>query len=484
MQQRYRALDIDADAETGVISPMHAVIICHEFTSRFNTSLEFADRLARAGHRVTYISHADVGDVVAVHGHAFRRLSSMPADPPRLERPRLRDLVPWVKTSRRLRRATAVDDEIEGVVVGLDPDIVLVDIEMHYAVIAISHLPVPTVLYMNWFCIYRLPDVPPMSSGLVPIGGRENTRLVRRAWQRSRIRTWKRRIRHKLGPGMVGDLLRPISYATYRYADVRAVARARRVPLELRTSRSQWLEPIMFMDLPVLSFTALEMELPHDRHPNMRYVGPMIADRRPVRAAERASLDAWNEFLAVAEASDDRGPMVYCSLGSYLTDVDFLRTVVEAFRHRPDWSLVLGLGRKVTREALGETPTNVLVLDWAPQLDILAVADAAIVHGGSSSVHECIANAVPLLVYPPGWLDLDQRGNAARIEYHGLGLVGRMGPDGPDQIEAHLDRLLSDPSYRSNVRAMQEVFDRYRDAGTAVHTLEQELRSARTDAPD
>lgn len=463
---------------------MHVAIISHDLTSRFNTSLEFADRLALAGHRVTYITHADVGDIVNAHGHDFRRLSSTPAHSPWLTRPSLRGLFPWIRKARQLRRSTADDDEIERTVSAVNPDILLIDIEMHYAVIAVTHIPIPAVLYMNWFCIYRLPDMPPMNSGFAPTGTKSDSRRIRLAWQRARIDVLIRRIRRKLGPAMIGDLLRPISYATYHYADVEAAARARRVRLGARSDRRQWLEPLMFMDLPVLSFTAREMDFPHDPHPNMRYVGPMIANARPSGDEDQTSLDAWEEYLVAMDEDPDRGPIVYCSLGSYLTDLTFLQTVVEAFRRRPEWNLVLGLGRQVNRDALGETPANVLVLDWAPQLEALNVASAAISHGGSSSVHECIANAVPILVYPPGRHDLDQNGNAARVEHHGLGLVGQWGVDGPAEIVAHLDRLISEPSFRSNVAAMREIFGAYRANGTAVLTLELELRSARADAAD
>lgn len=462
---------------------MHVAIISHELISRFNTSMEFADRLALAGHRVTYITHADVGVMVRAHGHGFRQLSSTPARPTWLRRPSLRGLVPWVQRARDLRNITAADDEIERTVAAIDPDLLLIDIEMHYAVIAATELPVPAMLYMNWFCIYRMPDVPPMNSAIVPTGTKEDSRRIQRAWRRARVDTWMRRVRRKLGPATIGDLLRPVSYATYHYADVKAVARARRVNLKARSNRREWLEPLMFMDLPVLSFTAREMDFPYDTHPNMRYVGPMIADARPVSNADQASHDAWIDYLSARDPSVDHGPVVYCSMGSYLTDVGFLRTVIEVFRRRPEWSLVLGLGRQVTREALGDTPANVFVLDWAPQLEVLALADAAIIHGGSSSVHECIVNDVPVVVYPPGRGDLDQAGNAARVEYHGLGLVGKWGSDGPAEIEAHLDRLISEPSFVANIAAMREVFNTYRTDDTAIAALERQLSAAGGDAP-
>ncbi len=458
---------------------MHIAMICHEFTSRLNTSLEFADRLRAAGHRVTYVSHADVGDAVALHGHGFHRLSSTPADPPRLGRPSIRRMIPWTLESLRLRKATAGDVEIERCLSEIGPDCLVIDIEMHYATIAATNLGLPVVLYMNWFSIFRQPDIPPMSSGLIPSGTGSDRNSIRRAWRRVTVDAWIGRIRRKLGRAMIGDHLRPISYATYHYADLKEVARAREVSLHQRADRHQWLIPLMFMDVPILSFTAREMELPSVPHPNMRYVGPMVPDRRMESFTDE--LSEWNRYRAEIRANRVSGPIVYCSLGSFVTDVRFIRKVVDVFRHRRDWNLVVGLGHKATRTSLGPVPENVLLLDWAPQLEVLSVADAAITHGGSSSVHECIVNAVPLLVYPPENEPLDRAGNAARVQFHGLGLRGRRASDEPSDIEHHLDRLLTDPSFIERLTDMQRIFEQYRSSDTAVEVLEAEYQLALTE---
>ena len=275
---------------------MHVVILSQQLTSTFNTSLEFADRLSSAGHRVSYVTHADVEATVRRHGHGMHRLTGAPANPARLSAPDLRRPFSWMSDSLATRAATARDDEIERAIGALRPDILAIDLEMHYATIAVTHIPVPAVYFTNFFSVFRGPDIPPMSSAYVPTGGPADERGIRQAWRRERVETYTLRFRGKFGKGMIGDVFRPISYDTVAYADVKAVARARNVDLRARTSRREWLDPVMFMDLPVLSFTAREMEFPHRPHPNMRYVGPMIPRTRSEGRVDAASEAGWSDF--------------------------------------------------------------------------------------------------------------------------------------------------------------------------------------------
>ena len=202
----------------------------------------------------------------------------------------------------------------------------------------------------------------------------------------------------------------------------------------------------------------------------------MIPDRRPEARLDETSRALWDRFV---EGIGDK-PIVYCSLGSFLTDVDFLRKVVDVFRRRHDWQLVMGLGRMASRADLGDVPDNVLVLDWAPQLEVLAHADVAITHGGTSSIHECIVNGVPVLVCPPNRPDLDQTGNAARVVYHGLGLRGAFDSDTSQDIERNIERLLTDRHFTESLTEMLTVFDRYRMDDVGVRTLEAEYEARRS----
>ncbi len=115
---------------------------------------------------------------------------------------------------------------------------------------------------------------------------------------------------------------------------------------------------------------------------------------------------------------------------------------------RPDWDLVVSLGGRTPLPDLGAVPSNVHLLPWVPQLEVLRHADVAVVHGGIGTVEECIASRVPMLVYCG--FETDMGGNAARVWHHGVGVVGDP-RDSPEKIRARIDHLLSDSRFATNL---------------------------------
>lgn len=63
---------------------------------------------------------------------------------------------------------------------------------------------------------------------------------------------------------------------------------------------------------------------------------------------------------------------------------------------------------------------KILISQWIPQLQVLKFTDLMITHGGLGTYKECVDAGVKMLVAPIN-LELDQLGNAARIEANGYG---------------------------------------------------------------
>jgi zeaxanthin glucosyltransferase len=66
----------------------------------------------------------------------------------------------------------------------------------------------------------------------------------------------------------------------------------------------------------------------------------------------------------------------------------------------------------------GPVPSNVIVVDQAPQIELLKRATLCITHAGLNTALESLAYGVPMVAIPIGY---DQFGVAARIAYHGVG---------------------------------------------------------------
>jgi hypothetical protein len=381
----------------------------------------------------------------------------------------------WIDRRRRIRRKSIENGEIEAVIKRLDPDLLLIDIECHFAVIATARLGIATVLPMFWFCTFRQPGLPPLHTSMMPSRLWHRRLAIRAAWWWLRLvtigREWSQRISRR---GM-RSVLRPVSYSTVRYCDLKAVARSRGYALGWETDRTQWLRPYMYRRLPILCFNAWGLEFPHTPHPNLHYVGPMINQHRPEVYLNAAGSSRWERFkLDHQQEPNVSRPIIYCSLGTYWSaDRDFLRRVLQVFERRKDWDLVLGLGGKLNAGAFAPVPSNAVLLDWAPQLEVLQLADCAITHGGITTINECIYCRVPMVVYSTK--RVDQNGCAARVAFHKLGIMADKDADTTEQIERNIERTLSDPTFRQNLATMQSHFLADEQANSAVRVLDDIL---------
>ncbi|WP_301319256.1 macrolide family glycosyltransferase [Actinokineospora diospyrosa] len=141
------------------------------------------------------------------------------------------------------------------------------------------------------------------------------------------------------------------------------------------------------------------------------------------------------------------------SLGSAYTDrLDFYRTCVEAFANATDWHVLLSVGKYIEPAALGPVPAHIEVVQWVPQVSVLAVANAFITHAGMGSTMEALHFAVPMIAIPQG---VDQFINAPRIEALGLGAHIPMAEVTATRLTAELHRVTTDPTIAANLDRMR-----------------------------
>jgi zeaxanthin glucosyltransferase len=217
------------------------------------------------------------------------------------------------------------------------------------------------------------------------------------------------------------------------------------VDLRRRTSGWGWQIPFAWRRLPLLVLQARELDLPSRPSPLIRHVGPMIPP--PAEADE-----------ACAAARTARGRVVYAAFGTLDSlPGGFVPRLWEAARRLPDWTFVHSAGGRPRSARPPEPPANVHLVEWAAQRATLRFAHAAVIHAGVNSLVDCVEAGVPMLCHPAG---KDQPGNAARVAYHGLGLVAA--PDaGPAEIAAGLQRLVSERGFADRLAAMRAAFARY-----------------------
>ncbi len=171
--------------------------------------------------------------------------------------------------------------------------------------------------------------------------------------------------------------------------------------------------------------------------PTFHYVGPL---RGP---ASHPVLFPWNQL--------DGRPMVYASLGTLLSArADLFRKIVEACRPLETQLVISHVGRLSDAEA-NELAKGALVVEYAPQFDLLAGARLTITHGGLNTVLDSLSHGVPVLAMP---MMNDAFGTGARLEWTGSGKVISPNNLSVSSLRSAITELLSNERYRKAALAI------------------------------
>lgn len=443
----------------------------HGLRSALNNTSALARHLVDRGHEVVFVSFRDVRETVEHVGARFVLLEDG-GDAIELVREQRSTRGDWrsVRRSRQLRNKVLELHEPIRVLQQLAPDVVVVDMEMHGLVLTARHLGLPTILTLSWHDPMRSPSRPPMHRDLTGSGIGAGA-LNRLAWTDLIVR---RRLRQALGPLLPSAAraqVLPQMLNTTDLHSVRAMARNLDVDLDAIASRHEWVHPHTYVDFPVISFTVKELEFDQTSPPGVTHIGPCIDPSRFQRALSAEARTELSAFLARHAAPAQR--LAYCSMGSLQAgNQSYYQTVIDAFRERTEWGVILGLGSRGSGLHLDLDPERALVLDDAPQLEILSHADVAIHPGGASTFYECLSFQVPSVILHTGKTDMP--GIAARMRHFGLGVVRDRSTVTADQLGEDAAELAGGASADALER-IARVISEYQDRAQGVSMIESML---------
>jgi zeaxanthin glucosyltransferase len=171
------------------------------------------------------------------------------------------------------------------------------------------------------------------------------------------------------------------------------------------------------------------------------YAGPLHDDEG------RAHIEfPWEEL------KDDK-TLIYASLGTLVNGLEEIyRTILKSAGDFPELQFVISAGINVNLYDLEPIPPNAIVVDRAPQLELLKRAALCITHAGLNTALETLAQGVPMVAIPLGF---DQPGVASRIAYHGVGEFVAIDRLTAAHLSGLISTVLSDPTYRDRARTLQ-----------------------------
>jgi zeaxanthin glucosyltransferase len=174
------------------------------------------------------------------------------------------------------------------------------------------------------------------------------------------------------------------------------------------------------------------------------------------------------------DALDGR-PLIYGTMGTLqnrLTGV--FRTIAEACAGL-DAQLVISLGQRGAAIPT-DFPGNPIVVDYAPQLDILKRASLFVGHGGQNTVLQSLAFGLPMVLMPAA---TDQPGVAARAKHIGVAEFIPVRRATARKLRAAIETVQSNPAYRQNAQAYQSTIRKMDGVGRAADIVEEAFRTRR-----
>lgn len=193
-----------------------------------------------------------------------------------------------------------------------------------------------------------------------------------------------------------------------------------------------------------------------------RFIGPVIGGRRH-------SVDF--DWERLKKAGDT--PKVLVSIGTTFNNElkrRFFEKVVQALADEDLLVIVVS-----APDMFDETPSNFIVRERVPQLELLPHMQAVICHGGFNTVSESLSNGVPLVVLPIAY---DQSYVAGRVTDVNAGLRLNFNRFKPAQLKDALLEILSDDKYRQNALAVRDSFIEAGGVEKGVEELENILKNS------
>jgi len=408
-------------------------VLCPSTPGHLNPMMCLGRELQRRGHGVTFFQILDVEQKVLREGLDFYPIGQSDAPLGSLEQT-LAELGKrtGAKASEYTfelikREAKMVCEEVPSAIRTKGIEVLLVDqLEIAGGSIA-DYLGIPFLTVCNATVQNREADVPP---NFVPWDYQEAW------WARLRNKLWYRLMDSAFGQtyNLVNEYRRQWNLPPHQIFDD------------------------FFSQLAQISQQPAEFEFPRKHLPRcFHFTGPYhdLASREPV-------------FFPFEKLT--KRALIYASMGTLQNrQQEIFRCIAEACAEL-DVQLVISLGGGSKPESLQELLGDPLVVEYAPQLELLQRTTLTITHAGMNTTLESLSNGVPMVAIP---ITNDQPGVAARIAWTGTGEVVPLSRLGVPKLRAAMQRVLTEDSYRENASRLQQVIQRADGVSRAADIVEQ-----------
>ncbi|MEM7726841.1 MAG: glycosyltransferase [Cyanobacteria bacterium P01_A01_bin.45] len=172
----------------------------------------------------------------------------------------------------------------------------------------------------------------------------------------------------------------------------------------------------------------------------------------------------------------DGRPLIYASMGTIQNCLlGVFKSIAKACSDL-DNQLVISLGGSANSESLGRLPGNTIVVDYAPQLEILQKTTLTITHAGLNTTLESLGNGVPMVAIP---IANDQLGVASRISWTGTGEFIPLKKISVPVLKEYIEKVFTEYSYKENALKLQTAIQQSGGASQGADIIEEAISNGK-----
>jgi len=411
----------------------HFGLLCPATTGHLNTMLPLGKELQQRGHQITLFGVLDAQAKTLAAGLDFQAIAAaeFPLGSQTEFMTKLGQLsgLPALQytVNTVTQKAKAFFEQAPGVISKAGVEVLLVDQVSQEGGTIADHLRIPFITICSAVVFNREPTIPP-----APLNWNYNPR-------------WSGQLRNRIGYTILNRATKSITDLINEY-------------------RQQWNLPPQsspnerYSSLAQISQQPAALEFPRKKLPPFfHFTGPFHS------AVGRDVPDfPWEKLTGQ--------PLIYASLGTIQNQlIPIFQAIAEACAGL-DAQLVISLGSSTNAASLPPLLGAPLLVDYAPQLDLLKKTALTITHAGLNTTLECLNNGVPMVAIP---IANDQPGVAARIAWAGVGEVIPISKLNAEKLKTAVEKVLTNESYKNNALRLQEAIKNSGGVSKAADIIEQ-----------
>ena len=165
-------------------------------------------------------------------------------------------------------------------------------------------------------------------------------------------------------------------------------------------------------------------------------------------------------------------PVIYFAMGSSGTPAIIAR-IIESFEGKP-YRVIAPVKQHLEKVPHGKVPSNVLVTDWLPALEVNQMADLSLIHGGIGTVMTAALAGKPVVGVG---MQPEQVANLAALVRKGFAMRIDKSRDPSRKIQEAIASLLNDPQALQRAQEFSKVMERWDGPQMAAEVLYQRFGS-------